>query len=492
MRLPRLRRAGAPVDNRARGHQRIRVHSTGDPARTGERPARALGSARGARGDARRRPQHARAGGSCSSPVRRAPARRRSRDASPTSTRGSRADPVGRVRRALHAARAGPAARRRRGDRRRPRAGRGGRRAGRTRWPAALLRELRAPRPDGPRHRGPALGRRGHPRRRAAAGQEGGHGARARARHLPRRRARPAPPAAGRARRAGQRPAASRAASCRGCRPRPSRSSPSRTASTPTSCYRRTAGNPFFLSEVLGQRRPRDPADGARRRARPRGAPERDGRRRCWAPSPCPSRSAELWLLEALAAETQLACLDECLGSGMLTPTTDGVAFRHELARMTIEETLAPHRRAGAAPRRAGGARRAAGRRARTPRGSRTTPRPPATPPPCCGSRPAAAARADARRRPPRGGRPVRAGAALRRRPARRSSASRCSRAASAPPSAPTTATRRSRRCSEALAVPPGAGRSAARGRPDAPALGRALLPRRPLRPRPSALGATR
>ena len=55
---------------------------------------------------------------------------------------------------------------------------------------------------------------------------------------------------------------------------------------------------------------------------------------------------AELWLLEALAGEAQLACLDECLGSGMLASTTDGVAFRHELARMTIEETLAPHRRA--------------------------------------------------------------------------------------------------------------------------------------------------
>ena len=27
---------------------------------------------------------------------------------------------------------------------------------------------------------------------------------------------------------------------------------------------------------------------------------------------------AELWLLEALAPEAQLACLDECLGSGML------------------------------------------------------------------------------------------------------------------------------------------------------------------------------
>jgi len=30
----------------------------------------------------------------------------------------------------------------------------------------------------------------------------------------------------------------------------------------------------------------------------------------------------------------------------MLASTIDGVAFRHELARMTVEETLAPHRRA--------------------------------------------------------------------------------------------------------------------------------------------------
>jgi hypothetical protein len=30
----------------------------------------------------------------------------------------------------------------------------------------------------------------------------------------------------------------------------------------------------------------------------------------------------------------------------MLTATADGVSFRHELARMAIDETLAPHRRA--------------------------------------------------------------------------------------------------------------------------------------------------
>ena len=37
--------------------------------------------------------------------------------------------------------------------------------------------------------------------------------------------------------------------------------------------------------------------------------------------------------------------LDECLTSGMLTHTPSGVAFRHELARLAVEEALPPNRR---------------------------------------------------------------------------------------------------------------------------------------------------
>ncbi|MGH8129618.1 MAG: helix-turn-helix transcriptional regulator, partial [Steroidobacteraceae bacterium] len=54
--------------------------------------------------------------------------------------------------------------------------------------------------------------------------------------------------------------------------------------------------------------------------------------------------SVELWLLEALAADT-VDRLEECLTSGMLTDTPGGVAFRHELARRAIEESLPPNRR---------------------------------------------------------------------------------------------------------------------------------------------------
>jgi DNA-binding CsgD family transcriptional regulator len=51
----------------------------------------------------------------------------------------------------------------------------------------------------------------------------------------------------------------------------------------------------------------------------------------------------ELWLLEAL--EGALAeRLEECLAAGMLTAVDGGVAFRHELARLAIEESVAPDR----------------------------------------------------------------------------------------------------------------------------------------------------
>jgi ATP/maltotriose-dependent transcriptional regulator MalT len=109
--------------------------------------------------------------------------------------------------------------------------------------------------------------------------------------------------------------------------------------------YRRTAGNPFFLSEVLasGDREiPPTVRDAVLARAARLSATAATLLGAVSVSQP----QAELWLLEALASEEELACLDECLGSGMLAPTADGVAFRHELARMTIEETLAPHRRA--------------------------------------------------------------------------------------------------------------------------------------------------
>jgi tetratricopeptide (TPR) repeat protein len=52
----------------------------------------------------------------------------------------------------------------------------------------------------------------------------------------------------------------------------------------------------------------------------------------------------ELWLLEAVAEE-DWAHLDDCLATGMLRHEDGTVSFRHELARLAIEEAIAPHRR---------------------------------------------------------------------------------------------------------------------------------------------------
>ena len=52
----------------------------------------------------------------------------------------------------------------------------------------------------------------------------------------------------------------------------------------------------------------------------------------------------ELWLLEALAGDA-VESLDDCLASGMVVWRSDAVEFRHEFARLAIEESLDPHRR---------------------------------------------------------------------------------------------------------------------------------------------------
>ena len=53
---------------------------------------------------------------------------------------------------------------------------------------------------------------------------------------------------------------------------------------------------------------------------------------------------AELWLLDALGEE-HMAWVDACLDAGMLRADGDAVAFRHELARRAVEESIGPGRR---------------------------------------------------------------------------------------------------------------------------------------------------
>ena len=107
--------------------------------------------------------------------------------------------------------------------------------------------------------------------------------------------------------------------------------------------YRKTNGNPFFVVEALAAGSdaiPETVRDAVLARAARLGA---EARALLDAVAVTPPVT-ELWLLRALTPERE-EHLDECLASGMLRSEPRGVAFRHDLARMAVEEEVAPLRR---------------------------------------------------------------------------------------------------------------------------------------------------
>ena len=107
--------------------------------------------------------------------------------------------------------------------------------------------------------------------------------------------------------------------------------------------YSSTAGNPFFVVEALAsgaERIPPTVRDAVLSRAA-RLSPAAHSLLEAAAVVPA---HAELWLLEALAG-SEIDRLDECLASGMLMSEPPSVVFRHELARLAVEESVAPNRR---------------------------------------------------------------------------------------------------------------------------------------------------
>ena len=107
---------------------------------------------------------------------------------------------------------------------------------------------------------------------------------------------------------------------------------------------RRTGGNPLFVTEVLaageGEAIPSTVRDAVLARAARLSKGARDV---LGAVAVVPAQ-AELWLLEALAG-VGVGRLDECVTAGMLVAVPGGVSFRHELARLAVEESLTPVRR---------------------------------------------------------------------------------------------------------------------------------------------------
>jgi predicted ATPase len=110
----------------------------------------------------------------------------------------------------------------------------------------------------------------------------------------------------------------------------------------PAELHRRTAGNPFFVTEVLAAGTaaiPRSVRDAVLARTVPLRGAARD---LLDAASVVPGM-VETWLLHALVPSAEV--LDECLGTGVLVIAGDRVEFRHEIARQVVEESLRPGRR---------------------------------------------------------------------------------------------------------------------------------------------------
>ena len=107
--------------------------------------------------------------------------------------------------------------------------------------------------------------------------------------------------------------------------------------------YRKTAGNPFFVVEALSvdsEDIPDTIRDAVLARAARLGRSARS-LLDCVAILP---PHAEVWLLQAVAGDS-LDQLEDCLTSGMLHADARGVAFRHELARLAIDDSIVVNRK---------------------------------------------------------------------------------------------------------------------------------------------------
>jgi DNA-binding CsgD family transcriptional regulator len=111
--------------------------------------------------------------------------------------------------------------------------------------------------------------------------------------------------------------------------------------------YTRTSGNPFFVTEVLAAGGEQIP-DSVRDAVLSRAARLSPGARRLLDAVAVAGPQGELWLLEALAHE-DVECLEETIGSGIVSgivsTDTGAVSFRHELARLAVEESIPGRRR---------------------------------------------------------------------------------------------------------------------------------------------------
>src|SRR5262245_38335512 len=103
--------------------------------------------------------------------------------------------------------------------------------------------------------------------------------------------------------------------------------------------YRKTGGNPFFVTEALaagGVEIPPTIRDAVLARC----ARLSPGARTVLDAVAVIPSAVEPWLLDAIVEQSD--DLEECLVHGMLTGVPAGVAFRHEFARLAVEDSIPP------------------------------------------------------------------------------------------------------------------------------------------------------
>jgi DNA-binding CsgD family transcriptional regulator len=110
----------------------------------------------------------------------------------------------------------------------------------------------------------------------------------------------------------------------------------------PADLYRRTGGNPFFVTEILAAGTPSIPAT-ARDAVLARAA-RLSGGARVLLDAVAVLGDADATLVGTVAG-TDPALLDECVAAGMLLRAGGGFGFRHEIARQAVEEAILPMRR---------------------------------------------------------------------------------------------------------------------------------------------------
>ena len=119
----------------------------------------------------------------------------------------------------------------------------------------------------------------------------------------------------------------------------------------PAALYLQTGGNPFYVAEVLASKSPGDPG------VTPAGIPAsiRDAVLARTARLSLSGQAVlevaatigmrvEPWLLEQ-AAGSEAEAVEESISAGILLPSGDALAFRHELTRQTILEVISPQRK---------------------------------------------------------------------------------------------------------------------------------------------------